>query len=400
MLADSGARHVVAVDQTLDRLTGVDGAIVVDMDAPEVATASADPFAVPLRQSQLAYVIYTSGSTGLPKGVAVTHGGLANYAAWAGSAYGLRPGDAVPVHSSLSFDLTVTSVLVPLTVGASVVLSAEGGALGLAELMGEDGGGFALAKVVPAHLPLLARLLSPQDAAKAARRWIVGGEALSGARVREWLELSPSTRIVNEYGPTETVVGCCVFEVSFADQVPDTVPIGRPTPNTRLFVLDDALRPVPAGVTGELYIAGAQLARGYLRRAGLTAGRFVACPFGGAGERMYRTGDVARWSADGVLTFLGRADEQVKVHGFRIEPAEIEAVLARHPAVGQAAVVVREDVPGDRRLIGYVVPAGGTETAVESAAAGDLPACCVRTWPARCRSSWSRPRWCCSTRCR
>ena len=186
-------------------------------------------------------------------------------------------------------------------------------------------------KLVPAHLPLLAGLVPGGAVAGLARRLVVGGEALSGGDVRWWLERVPGLVVVNEYGPTETVVGCCVFEVSAGQQVPEAVPVGSPVANTRLFVLDGWLDPVPPGVAGELYVAGAQLARGYAGRPALSAGRFTACPFGPAGERMYRTGDLARWTGDGDLVFCGRADDQVKVRGFRIEPGEVEAVLAACP---------------------------------------------------------------------
>ncbi|MFC9250815.1 non-ribosomal peptide synthetase, partial [Amycolatopsis thailandensis] len=305
---------------------------------------------------QLAYVMYTSGSTGVPKGVAVTHAGLANYLAWAVEFYRIGAGDRVPLHSSLAFDLTVTSALAPLICGGTVVISPEGGPEGLAALVRT--GGFGLVKVVPGHLPLLAETLSAGQRASAARRLVVGGAALPGADVRAWLSDAPGTVVVNEYGPTETVVGCCVFELTAGRPVGDAVPIGRPIANTRLYVLDDALGPVPPGVVGELYVAGAGLARGYAGRPGLTAERFVACPFEGAAAagRMYRTGDLARWTADGNLEFLGRVDEQVKIRGYRVEPGEIEAALARHPAVARA-VVVATDEPGDRaRLVAYVVP--------------------------------------------
>ena len=338
-----------------------------------------------MRAGQLAYVIYTSGSTGTPKGVGVAHGAVVNYLAWAAGAYGLGAGGAgAPLHSSLAFDLTVTSVLAPLAAGAAVTASVAGGAEGLAGLLAR-GPGFAVVKVVPAHLPVLAGLVPAGVLAGVAGRLVVGGEALSGAVARSWLERAPGMVVVNEYGPTEATVGCCTWEVRAGDPVPGQVPIGRPAPNTRLYVLDQWLEPVPAGVTGELYIAGAQLARGYLGRPALTGERFTACPFSVAGERMYRTGDLARWTGGGELEFAGRADDQVKIRGYRIEPGEVEAVLAAHPAVGQAVVAVREDSPGDRRLAAYVVPAGGAggdggvpdsgalAAAVRDHAAGRLP---------------------------
>ncbi|WP_265569234.1 non-ribosomal peptide synthetase, partial [Streptomyces hygroscopicus] len=355
MLADSGVVLTLTDEEVLEELPAGRGRLVA-VDGPLMAAQlSVLPAVAPLVRVSgegLAYVMYTSGSTGRPKGVAVTHAGLANYVGWAVGAYG--GGGGAPLHSSLAFDLTVTSVVVPLVSGAPVVVSRAGGAEGLAELLG-DRGGFGLVKVVPAHLPLLSQMLAGSQIIDAAGTWVVGGEALPGSVVRAWLERACGSVVVNEYGPTEAVVGCCVFEVRAGQEVVgDRVPIGRPVANMRLYVLDEFLRPVAPGVGGELYVAGVQVARGYVRRPGLTAERFVANPFE-PGVRMYRTGDVARWGRDGQLEYLGRADEQVKVRGFRIEPGEVEAVLAGHPQVAQAAVIAREDVPGDVRLVAYVV---------------------------------------------
>jgi thioesterase domain-containing protein len=294
----------------------------------------------------------------------------------AAGAYQVGPGLGTPLHSSLAFDLTVTSVLVPLIAGATVVASPEGGAEGLAGLLQRDER-FGLVKVVPGHLPLLAELVPTAVLAGAARRLVVGGEALPGAAVRSWLAAVPGSVVVNEYGPTEAVVGCCVYEVAAGQEVPASVPIGRPVANARLFVLDEWLGPVPAGVIGELHIAGDGLARGYAHRPGLTAERFVACPFA-VGQRMYRTGDLARWRPDGVLEFCGRADDQVKVRGFRLEPGEVEAVLAAHPGVRQAVVAAREHGPGDTGLVGYIVPAHGEDQA-DVAGLGEV----VRDYAAR-----------------
>ena len=323
-----------------------------------------------LRPGHPAYVIYTSGSTGRPKGVVVSQQNLVGYLLYACGAY---PGaGAVSVlHSAVSADLTVTALFAPLVCGGRVLVA------GLDDDWLAGAGPGVLVKVTPSHLALLADRPFRGDL-------VVGGEQLTGQMLARCQGDRPGLRVVNEYGPTEATVGCVAFAAGPGELPAGPVPVGRPVPNMRAYVLDGRLGPVPAGVAGELYVAGAGLARGYWGRPGLTGERFTACPFGGPGERMYRTGDLARWTADGLLVFAGRADEQVKVRGFRVEPGEVEAVLASHPGVGQAAVTVREDAPGDRRLVGYVVPAGdefagdgggvgGLSALVREYAAGRLP---------------------------
>ena len=311
----------------------------------------------PLTPHSPAYVIYTSGSTGVPKGVVVTHQGMVNYTLWALEAYQLSVGSGAPINTPLAFDATVTSFFLPLLSGKPITLLPEAGQFEILAEQASCSTGFSLLKLTPAHIEVLNQLLPREELAGLTHCLVIGGESLNELSVSRWRRHAPQTRLMNEYGPTETVVGCTVYEVQPSDPEGGSIPIGRPIWNTRLYVLDGSLQPVPVGVRGELYIAGAGLARGYLKRPGLSAERFVADPFGAPGSRMYRTGDLARWRAEGVLDFLGRADQQVKIRGFRIEPGEIEAVLLSHPAVAQAAVIAREDRPGDKRLVGYVVPA-------------------------------------------
>ncbi|MFB4300962.1 amino acid adenylation domain-containing protein [Actinomadura sp. NTSP31] len=359
VLSDAGAEIL---------LTDADPAPV---DGPPVAgTPRPDP-------ADLAYVIYTSGSTGAPKGVQVTHGGLANHVGWAaealiGGADGADgEGGGAPLFSSVAFDLVVPNLWAPLVTGRRVCLLPPD--LDLADLGARlaDAGPFDFVKLTPSHLEALTHQLAPDQAAGLARTVLVAGEAFPGAAARRWLELLGPGRLVNEYGPTEATVGTCVHPV---DRPPreEVVPIGRALPNVAMHVLDGDMFPVPEGVVGELYVGGRGVARGYLGRPALTAERFVPDPFGGPGDRLYRTGDLARVNAEGTVEFAGRTDDQVKIRGYRVEPGEVRAVLLSHPKVRDAAVVAEDgalvayvvagetvDLRGhcEARLPGYMVPA-------------------------------------------
>ncbi|HEY0605953.1 MAG TPA: non-ribosomal peptide synthetase, partial [Herpetosiphonaceae bacterium] len=304
----------------------------------------------------LAYIIYTSGSTGRPKGAMIPHGGLVNYLSWCAQAYNITEGNGTPVHSPIGFDLTVTSLFAPLITGQRVMLLPEDQGLdNLGAALAPDAA-LSLVKLTPAHVDLLNTMLPANTLAGRANALIIGGEALRAETVDAWRAFAPDTRLINEYGPTETVVGCCVYEVPPTGEVNSVIPIGRPIANTQLYILDRHLNPVPVGVPGELYIGGDGVGRGYLNRPELTAEKFIADPFSATpGARLYKTGDLARSFADGTIDFLGRIDHQVKVRGFRIELGEIEGVLSEHPAVGEVVVVAREDTPGDTRLVAYVV---------------------------------------------
>ncbi|MEU5212360.1 amino acid adenylation domain-containing protein [Streptomyces sp. NPDC020742] len=297
-----------------------------------------------------AYVIYTSGSTGRPKGVVISHGALSNFLGAMRERFPLGSTDRWLAVTTIAFDMSNLELWLPLISGAGVVLADR-------DIVYDPA---ALSTVVKSagvtHMQATPSLWQSQLGADpegvTGLRILVGGEALPSALARDMAQRA--VEVVNAYGPTETTI------YSTMAAVPPAVghaSIGRPIWNTRAYVLDAGLRMLPSGVVGELYIAGTGLARGYLNRAALTAERFVADPFGPPGSRMYRTGDLVRWQADGTLSYIGRADQQVKLRGFRIELGEVENTLATHERVAQAAVVLREDRPGDKRLVGYVVPA-------------------------------------------
>ncbi len=341
LLADSGARLALVAGGVPPEVP--DSVEVVDLTArrAEIDAESASDLATAIDDQSLAYVIYTSGSTGAPKGAMISHRGLTNYLTWCVARYAPPRDGWTPIHSPIGFDLTVTALFAPLLAGATVSLLPEDG--GLEALCSELARPrpLSLLKVTPAHLSALNQLLPVGEVSSRLATLVVGGEALHAETIQPWL-VAGGARVVNEYGPTETVVGCCVYELPRQGALAGAVPIGRPIAETRLYVLDERLEPVPTSVSGELFIAGDGLARGYLARPRLTAERFLPDPWAErAGERMYRTGDLVRHRPEGGLEFLGRTDRQVKIRGYRIEPGEVEAVLAAHPAVREAAVVVK-----------------------------------------------------------
>jgi amino acid adenylation domain-containing protein len=355
VLADAGVRVALTQQRFASRLLE-SGAVLIrlDADASAIARENAAPLARRATPGDIAYVIYTSGSTGEPKGVAIQHQALVNYVEWASAFYLRWESAGFPLYSSLAFDLTVTSIFTALVTGNRlIVFRGEDREPPLRAIL--DDGRVGVLKLTPSHLALI----KDQDNRRSVvRRLIVGGEALATRLAREVHDsFGGRVEIYNEYGPTEATVGCMIHRFNPAAAERPFVPIGKPVANTQVYVLDPHLNPVPENVTGELYVAGDGLAMGYLNRRDLTAERFLPNPFI-PGRRMYRTGDLARRLPGADLDFVGRADGQIKLRGFRIELGEIEAALGEHSALRDCAVLLREDIPGDRRLVAYFVAVG------------------------------------------
>ncbi|MDV6263911.1 amino acid adenylation domain-containing protein [Rhodococcoides yunnanense] len=381
VLSDSAAAQIVTnVEQAEAVLTGMDR-LVLDEASTVARLADADPSDLsdadrrsPLTPETPAYVLYTSGSTGRPKGVVIAHRAITNRLHHMQHQIPLGPEDRLLQKTPAGFDVTVREVFWPLLAGASIVVADPDGHRDptyiVETVVAED---ITITHFVPSGLKVF---LAEPGAARCTslRRVVCGGEALP-AELQAWFASVLPADLFNVYGPTEAAVDVTSM-LCPRDPEPGPVLIGRPVWNTKLYVLDERRQQLPAGVIGELYLAGVQLAEGYLGRPELTAEKFVEDPYGGPGARMYRSGDAARWREDGVIEFFGRLDHQVKIRGFRVELEEIESVLLRDDQVGQAVCLLREDNPGDQRLVAYVVPAAGATPDVDrlrTQAAAALP---------------------------
>lgn len=359
LMEDSKIPLILTTNGTIHRLPATDARVVsVDGEADVIAKQSSDPIASSARGRNLAYVIYTSGSTGKPKGVMVEHRNVVNFFTGMDLAIGAERGVWLAV-TSISFDISVLELLWTLTRGFEVVIHGDEGTHTIAD---------EILRYGVTHLqstPSLARMLAMDERSLAAlgklKKLLLGGEALPASLVSQ-IRGAFGGDLYNMYGPTETTIWSTTHRIV---EDSNTIPIGRPIANTQVYVVDSGLQPVPAGEPGDLFIGGDSVVRGYWNRPELTAERFLPDPFR-PGNRIYRTGDVARFRPDGDLEFLGRSDFQVKLRGFRIELGEIETLLEQQPAIHQAVVVAREDKPGDKRLVAYVVCRTGEITTASS----------------------------------
>ncbi|CDL85988.1 non-ribosomal peptide synthetase [Xenorhabdus cabanillasii] len=366
MLEDAQVAQVITTDEQATRLALPSHHIVrltPEQFTPESVTSEPvtdNQAAIPnpditISPEQPAYILYTSGSTGRPKGVIIPHRGLGNYLQHACEHYGDLTKRGNTLHASISFDATITSLFLPLLQGQTLfILPVEEDIPALVQAW-QQLPDLAMAKITPAHLELLSQQLLPEHAGRIPLL-VIGGESLSASALRFWRQHAPQVRIINEYGPTEATVGCCIYDIPAGDIKEDgALPIGRPIANTRLYLLDECQQLVPFGSVGELYIGGAGVGLGYFNRPDLTESRFIADPFSSSSqEKLYRTGDLARYLPDGNLLFLGRKDQQVKLHGYRIELEEIEAQLAACQGIIQAAAGMR-DIYGRQHLVAYLV---------------------------------------------
>ncbi len=365
--------------------------ISVDEISDEVSTRKGKAKKVTIDGDDPAYMIYTSGSTGVPKGVLIRHKGLSNYLHWATEYYKTHEGEGILLHSPVAFDATLTSLFCPLLSGNLVCIVPESDnaiEVLLKYLTGEYARDWSLLKVTTSHLDLLTAMIPDVAKSKITRCFVLGGEALFSHNIKPWLEHAPNTRIINEYGPTETVVGCCIYEPKSSTDADGPIPIGRPIWNTQLYVLDHDGRPLAPGLEGELYVAGLGVGLGYWNREDLTAERFKTTSDLRLHEispkkdavPIYRTGDRVRMQADGQLVFLGRIDQQIKLRGYRIEPGEIEARIRSIEGVRQAAVFTM-NVAEQENLVAAVESSGMTlmESKIRTQLHESLPSYMVPT---------------------
>ncbi len=372
-MIDDARPKLVLTQQHLAATLPSDGYSVLILDDDHWIHESEEAVPCDVTPDNLAYVIYTSGSTGVPKGVLIRHGGLTNFVRAHCAAWSMKPGSRVLQFASLSFDASVAEIFASLTSGATLCLAPPGVRSSVEDLHHL----LQSAAITTVTLPPSLLVVLPSDDLPALETVASAGEACSWDVALKW---SNGRRFLNAYGPTETTIGSAWGQIS--DRIPGTAtaPIGRPIPGLSIYLLDRHLEPVPVGVPGEICVSGAGLARGYLNRPELTAERFITIPAGAFGDgmpehpqRLYRTGDLARWLPDASLEYLGRYDDQVKLRGFRIETGEIAAVLRRYPHVSDTMVVVREDRPGDRRLVAYIRPASIDGAAVRTWLKDQLP---------------------------